>query len=68
MSSDIRRLHRGHRCPVLMQTITTALLDMPSRRYKMNGAIRTLVPERHGLRRSNNSGALPAWWSRGSTV
>jgi hypothetical protein len=33
-----------------------------------NGAIETLVPERHGLRRSSNSGALPAWWSRGSAV
>jgi hypothetical protein len=49
---------------VLMQSFTTALLEMPSRRYKPNGAIETLVPERHGLRRSNSSGALPAWWSR----
>jgi hypothetical protein len=47
-----------------MQSFTTALLEMPSRRYKPNGAIETLVPERHGLRRSNSSGALPAWWSR----
>ena len=52
-----------------MQTVTTALLDMPSRRYKTKGAIETLVPERHGLRRSNSSGALPAsQWSRGSAV
>jgi hypothetical protein len=51
-----------------MQTITIPLLDMPSRRYKTIGAIETLVPERHGLRRSNSSGALPAWWSRGSAL
>ena len=51
-----------------MQSFTTALLEMPSRRYKPNGAIETLVPERHGLRRSNSSGALPAWWSRGSAL